>query len=158
MLLSIYLAYAENRSNGFEWCKENSIDYRSMQKADDIVEQLREHCVSIGLPLRYTFENFGKTAKRYDEDAIAKAFATGFFLHSAALQPDGTFVTGREKTVVYIHPTSCLFGVKPKPKWLIYDSIIRTTKPYMRQSLAVDAAWLMAAAPKRDNSSLNVIK
>ena len=34
MLLSVYLAYSENRSNGFEWCKENSIDYRSMQKAD----------------------------------------------------------------------------------------------------------------------------
>ena len=68
-----------------------------------------------------------------------------------------TSVPTNEQTV-YIHPTSCLFGVKPKPKWLVYDSIIRTTKPYMRQALVVDAVWLTEAAPKKDNTANSLAK
>ena len=93
LLLNIYIAYSQNSTNRFEWCKENAINYKSMMKVDSIVEQLREYCASASLELKYTFENFGKKASKYDEDNICKAFTSGFFLQSVALQLDGTYAT-----------------------------------------------------------------
>jgi len=38
----------------------------------------------------------------------------------------------RTRQQVYIHPSSCLFHVKPHPELVVYSELVHTTKCYMR--------------------------
>ena len=36
---------------------------------------------------------------------------------------------------VYIHPSSCLFHIKPQPQCVVYSELVHTTKCYMRLAI-----------------------
>jgi ATP-dependent RNA helicase DHX8/PRP22 len=46
---------------------------------------------------------------------------------------------------VYLHPSSALFG--KQAEWVIYHTLVLTSKEYMHQTTAIEPKWLVEAAP-----------
>jgi ATP-dependent RNA helicase DHX57 len=79
-----------------------------------------------------------RPAARYEETAhgaAAKAAASKelkFFVRSS-LGTGDTILSGRREEQVFIHPSSACFGTGDfSCPWLVYHSMIQTTKPYLR--------------------------
>jgi HrpA-like RNA helicase len=96
---------------------------------------------------------------------LRKAIASGFFFNCAKLETDGSYRTVKQRQQVFIHPSSCLCpkrvekgprGGKPSevdtrsappPQWVVYFELVRTSKDYMRNVIAVEHDWLRKVAP-----------
>jgi HrpA-like RNA helicase len=66
-LLNIYKSWISN-SNSKDWCFQNFINGRSIQKAKNIRDQLRQYLASLKLPILSCFN---------DIDPIKKSFVSG---------------------------------------------------------------------------------
>ena len=49
-----------------------------------------------------------------------------------------------DKNPVYIHPSPVVFN--KNPEWVTYHELILTTKEYMRNTMVIDAKWLIKVA------------
>lgn len=134
-LLRVYEAWRESGFNR-NWCYENFIQFRSMQKAHDIRKQLFD------IIKRYNFK-VKSCRKKYK--LVQKAFTAGFFIHAAKRQKGQTYKTLSASQEVFVHPSSALFH-KP-PQFVIYHELIMTTKEYMRNMLLIEPEWLLELAP-----------
>lgn len=80
-------------------------------------------------------------------EPLRQALATGLFLNTARLAPDGrgyrALAGGGE---VHVHPSSALAG--KRPKCIVFDELLVTSRPYARGVSVVDAAWLPALVPR----------
>ncbi|XP_061432593.1 ATP-dependent RNA helicase DHX33 isoform X1 [Lethenteron reissneri] len=165
-LVSIYRAFRAVNGNK-EWCQENFINHRNMLTAVKIREQLREICIKSGLRVE---------SSRHDTARVRRCLARGLYTQAAELSADGRSYTllvplraptasdaggGSHKrpanyggggggdnnpTSVHVHPESALF--RRQPSHVVYTALVRTSRCYMRGVSAVDAAWLVEAAPK----------
>lgn len=52
------------------------------------------------------------------------------------------YQTLRGGQLVHIHPSSSLFGLKEKPKFIVFAELIETSKLYMRNCTEIDAKYL----------------
>jgi len=129
-LLNVYKGYII-ATNVTEWCWDNFINLRAMKKVLEIRKQIVYYCNRLDISL----EN-----KEDDVSAIKKSFITGFFNHIAILKPDGQYKSIMDNKIIWIHPTSVLFG--KKPECLLYNELVLTTKQYIREVLIIDAKWL----------------
>lgn len=136
-LLNVYRAWELNgRSAG--WCKDNYIHERSMRRALDVRKQL---CQILGR-FRIPIESCGS-----DTIAVRKAFCSGFFRNSAKRDPhDGIYNTLVDQTPVSMHPLLALFG--KSCEYVIYHTVLLTTKEYMHCVSAIDPRWLLELAPR----------
>lgn len=82
-----------------------------------------------------------------DPEAILKSLITGYFANVAQRQIDGTYRNIRSKAdeQLTIHPTSVLANIKPK--WVLYNEIVVTSKKYMREVSEIQVEWLLELAP-----------
>jgi len=134
-LLAVYQAWKRsNYSNA--WCYENFIQARSMRRAQDVRKQLLQ------IIDRYKLDviSCGKEYWR-----IQKAFTSGYFAHAARKDPQEGYKTVVDNQPVYIHPASACF--QKNPEWVIYHSLVLTTKEYMRDVIAIEPKWLAELAP-----------
>src|SRR5207247_2072826 len=53
----------------------------------------------------------------------------------------------RDRTTVYVHPSSYGNGQEPPPLTLIYHELVLTSREYMRSCLPIDGRWLAELAP-----------
>lgn len=76
-----------------------------------------------------------------------KALVTGFFSNVAQRQIDGTYRNIRSPMdeQLVIHPTSVLANIRPR--WILYNEIVVTSKKYMREVSAIQVEWLLELAP-----------
>lgn len=140
-LLNVYQA-AELAKFSYHWCRDHFIHQRSLLKAREIRQQLLKHFKIVS-----DSQGLLKDKKLEDAvDSIRKSLCSGLFLNTAKLQADGTYSTLLHNQTVFIHPTSCLFGLK-KPEYLVYTELVLTTKQYMRGISQVEAEWLSEIAP-----------
>lgn len=135
-LLNVFKAWdLSGRSSA--WCKENFIHERSMKKALDVRKQL----VSIMNRFHLSIE----TAD--DVSAVRKAFCSGYFRNLAKRDPhDGIYNTLVDQTPVSLHPLLALFG--KSTEYVIYHTLLLTTKEYMHCASAIDPKWLTELAPR----------
>ncbi|XP_042908033.1 ATP-dependent RNA helicase DHX8 [Parasteatoda tepidariorum] len=134
-LLAVYNSWSNNKFSK-AWCYENFIQFRTLQKAQDIRKQL------LGIMDRHKFDVLScgkKTAQ------IQKAICSGFFRNVAKKDHQDGYRTLVDGQVVYIHPSSALFN--REPEWVIYHEVVQTTKEYMRDVTAVDPKWVVDFAP-----------
>ena len=110
---------------------------RSLRRALDVRKQL------VTVMDRYKLE---LTSCGRDYTKVAKAVVSGFFTHSAKKDPQEGFKTLVEGQPVYIHPSSALFN--RQPDWVVYHSLVMTSKEYMHECLAVEPKWLTELAPR----------
>mmetsp|Transcript_26254 Transcript_26254/g.38918 ORF Transcript_26254/g.38918 Transcript_26254/m.38918 type:complete len:1058 (+) Transcript_26254:41-3214(+) len=121
-----------------QWCYENYVQVRSMNKARDIREQIE------GLMERVEVE---MTSNPHDTDAVCKALTAGYFYNTAKLSKNGDFKTVKHQHTVYIHPSSVLSREEDPPRWLLYHELAFTSKEYMRMVTPIKGEWLIEIAP-----------
>ncbi|OLY81585.1 Pre-mRNA-splicing factor ATP-dependent RNA helicase-like protein cdc28 [Smittium mucronatum] len=153
-LLNCYNQFVDSGYN-MQWCFENYVQYKSMTRARDTRDQLIALMERVEI---YTKEASGEenselTSRNLNPQEISsksedirKSLTAGFFFNSAKLgkSKEGYSTVKRQHTV-YIHPSSCLFEVKPQ--WVIYYELVLTSKEYMRQITEIDPKWLVELAP-----------
>lgn len=153
--LSLLKIWSEFETEGFSqiWARENFLQYRSLDRARQVRDQL------VGLCDRVEVEITSCGAADYVP--ILKALTAGFFPNAARLQRSGdSYRTLKSALTTYIHPSSTL--LEARPKWIIYNELVLTSKEYMRSAFPVDPTWLVEAAPhyhkKKDIDALGTDK
>ena len=134
-LLNVYNSW---KHSGFSnpWCFDNFIQARSMRLAKDIRNQLEDTMKRH----RHPVVSCGRDTKR-----VRQALCSGFFRHAARKDPQEGYKTLIEGTPVYLHPSSALFG--KQAEWVVYHTLVLTTKEYMHYTTSIEPKWLVDAAP-----------
>ncbi|KAH3677008.1 hypothetical protein WICMUC_001914 [Wickerhamomyces mucosus] len=132
--LNIYNAWV---NNGYSktWCEDNFIQERSLKRARDIRNQL----LQIFKRVKYPILSCGA-----DTNAVRKALCSGFFKNIAKRDREGSYKTLAEGTVVYIHPSS---SIRSSPQYVLYNSILNTTKEYLVHVTIIEPHWLVEVSP-----------
>jgi len=138
--LSLLRCYNEWQETNFstQWCYENYLQVRSLNKARDVREQLEGLCERVEVEM---------VSSVGDIDAICKAITSGYFYHTAKFGQSGEYRTVKHAHTVYIHPSSCLAKEEDRPRWVVYHELAFTTKEYMRQVAPIKPEWLVEIAP-----------
>jgi ATP-dependent RNA helicase DHX8/PRP22 len=137
-LLRVYQEWVQSGYSA-SWCQEMFIQNRTLKRARDVRNQL----VDILKRHRLRIVSCGRNT-----DQIRKALCTGYFRNSARKDPQEGYKTLENGTPVYMHPSSALFGGNKGPaEFVIYHSLVLTTKEYMTQVSAIDPRWLVEGAP-----------
>lgn len=133
--LNVYNAW---KRSGYQnaWCFENFIQHRAMKRTKDVREQL----VRIMERHRHPIVSCGR-----DTHQVRKALCAGFFRNAARKDPQEGYKTLIEGTPVHLHPSSALFG--KQAEWVIYHTLVMTTKEYMHCTTSIEPRWLVEAAP-----------
>lgn len=121
-----------------QWCYENYLQVRSLNKARDVREQLEGLCERVEVEMLSSVS---------DIDAVCKAIASGYFYHTAKFGQSGEYRTVKHAHTVYIHPSSCLAKDEDRPRWVLYHELAFTSKEYMRQVAPIKPEWLVEIAP-----------
>lgn len=137
-LLNAYHAYKQSGANK-DWCYDNFLNYRSLQSADNVREQLARILKKLSLP---------HVSLPFSDDAyysnIRKCIAAGLFMQVAHLQRQGHYLTVKDQQVVAIHPSSV---IDSKPQWILFQEFVMTTRNYVRTVSVVSLDWLLELAP-----------
>ncbi|KAI4603002.1 DEAH-box ATP-dependent RNA helicase prp22 [Pestalotiopsis sp. 9143b] len=134
-LLNVYNAW-KNSGYSNPWCFENFIQARAMRHALDVRKQI----VQIMGRHRHQLSSCGR-----DTTKVRRALCAGFFRNSARKDPQEGYKTLIEGTPVYLHPSSALFG--KQAEWVVYHTLVMTSKEYMTQTTTIEPKWLVEAAP-----------
>lgn len=134
-LLNVYNSW---KHSGFSnaWCFENFIQARGVRRAKDVRDQLTKMMTRYKHPI---------VSAGRDTEKVRRALCSGFFRNSARKDPQEGYKTLIEGTNVYLHPSSALFG--KNAEWVIYHSLVMTTKEYMHITTSIEPKWLVEAAP-----------
>ena len=104
--LNVYQAFATKGKKDARWCRDNRLNYRSLQRAVSIRSQLKRYLERFGIQ--------EDTTKRVESiEPIQRCLTTGYFAHAAKMQPDGTFKTVSGGLTLYAHPSSLMFVSLP---------------------------------------------
>jgi pre-mRNA-splicing factor ATP-dependent RNA helicase DHX16 len=107
-----------------QWCYENYVQVRQLNKARDIREQLEGLCERVEVEISVNTE--------IDVERICKALTAGYFYNTSKLSKSGEFKTVKQQHTVFIHPSSVMSKEEDPPRWLMYHELAFTTKEYMR--------------------------
>jgi pre-mRNA-splicing factor ATP-dependent RNA helicase DHX16 len=159
-LLNVWNQWVETNYS-IQWCYENFIQHRSMNRARDVRDQLVVLMERVEIPMLSLNDP-------NDHIPILKSFAAGFFYHACRINKSGdSYRNIKHNNTVLIHPTSSLYrntsrdrngapetlsktpGMGPGgiPKWALYHELVFTTKEFMRQVSILDPNWLLEVAP-----------
>jgi HrpA-like RNA helicase len=83
-----------------------------------------------------------------DNEKIRRAVCFGYCLNSAFYDAKAKeYRSIASRRLVYLHPTSVLFGTRRKPQLVVYNNVVQTTKSFMKDVSVVQEQWLQDAAP-----------
>ncbi|CAM9482708.1 unnamed protein product [Ectocarpus fasciculatus] len=142
-LLRCYTQWVE-ANYSTQWCYENYVQIRSLNKARDVREQIEALCERVEII---------KSSNPGDTDAIGKSLTSGYFYNTAKFSKNGEYKTVKHQHTVYIHPSSVLSRQEEPPRWLLYFELAFTTKEYMRMVTPIVGEWLVQIAPHYYQSS-----
>ncbi|KLU92471.1 hypothetical protein MAPG_11416 [Magnaporthiopsis poae ATCC 64411] len=134
-LLNVWNAWKKSRFSR-AWCQENFIQYRAMVRAGDVRTQIEKIMQRYKHPIR----SCGN-----DTNRVRQALCSGFFRNASRKDPHEGYRTLIEGTPVHMHPSSALFG--KHAEWVIYHTLVLTTKEYMHCTTSIEPKWLVEAAP-----------
>ncbi|RNF20846.1 putative RNA helicase [Trypanosoma conorhini] len=87
------------------------------------------------------------TAKLRDFELLRRALCYGLSLNAAFFNAEiGNYQTVVGQQVVHLHPSSVLFAQRRKPALVVFNSVVRTTRQYMKDVSVVQEDWLRDAA------------
>lgn len=137
-LFNVLQGYLATSDKDSEWLKQHFINTRSLKHVMDIRKQLLEYADK-NKDLLDT--NPKEEAKKMPlTERILCSFLSGFFTKVAVKQQDGSYKSLFNHQILYIHPSSVLFNVKPDV--VLFTEVTLTTKQYMRNLSRVDLQWL----------------
>eukprot|EP01132_Coremiostelium_polycephalum_P003809 gene3809-4739_t len=150
-LLNLFNVFNQKKNNQQQWCHEHQINYKAMIRVTQVRKQLIAYCKKYKIKLVSNLipsENSSQILPLSIDPTIAirKSIVSGFFSNAAHLQPDGSYLTVKDKHKLWLHPTSVLCLVN-SPEWIIFNDVTITTKEYMKDITVIDPTWLIEIAP-----------
>jgi pre-mRNA-splicing factor ATP-dependent RNA helicase DHX16 len=138
-LLNVYNAWEESEYSPM-WAKENFVQYRSLQRARLVRDQLEQLCERVDIPM--------SSVGASDYVPILKSILAGYFSHTGTLTRDGMhYRTLKNNMTVKIHPSSVMAAESTRPKVVMYHEIVQTSADWMRQVAPIEVTWLAEVAP-----------
>ncbi len=142
-VLAEYLSvHGETRKK--EFCREYFVNQRALEAAANVRSQLLEICARDEVVLHARVMRPLHVETDDSEELLARCIVAGYFRNVACVRPDGKYelvgVEGDTKVAVEIHPSSVLRG--KRPRWIVFDELVMTTKPYLRNVVTVKQEWL----------------
>jgi pre-mRNA-splicing factor ATP-dependent RNA helicase DHX16 len=149
-LLNIFEQWAEAQYSQ-QWCYENFVQYKSLCRVRDIRDQLAALCERVEVVIESTPN---------EVVPVQKAITSGYFyntvsvLHApktdepadglaqARIDRGGGYKTTKNNHSVFVHPSSCIIGMQPPPRFILYYELVLTSKEYMRQCMPIEGSWL----------------
>ncbi|KFY93347.1 hypothetical protein V500_03754 [Pseudogymnoascus sp. VKM F-4518 (FW-2643)] len=151
-LLNVYQAFITTGKKDVKFCRDNSLNFKSMTRAVSVRGQLKRMLERFGLAVDETLsKNANKQALGaggMDKgEAIRRCLTTGFFAHAAKMQPDGTFRNVAGGTVLHAHPSSLMFN--RKAGWVVFQEVMEVgEKTYVKEVTKIEKDWLVEYAPE----------
>ncbi|KFY72254.1 hypothetical protein V499_07595 [Pseudogymnoascus sp. VKM F-103] len=151
-LLNVYQAFITTGKKDVKFCRDNSLNFKSMTRAVSVRGQLKRMLERFGLVVDETLsKNANKqalgTGGMDKGEAIRRCLTTGFFAHAAKMQPDGTFRNVAGGTVLHAHPSSLMFN--RKAGWVVFQEVMEVgEKTYVREVTKIEKDWLVEYAPE----------
>lgn len=113
--LNVYQAFVTKGKKDSKWCRDNLLNYRSLQRAVSIRAQLKRFLERFGVKAD---ESLSSSSYRQADlsrkpEQIQRCLTTGYFAHAAKMQPDGTFKTVSGGLTLHAHPSSLMFVGRP---------------------------------------------
>ncbi|MCJ1283936.1 hypothetical protein MMC26_003267 [Xylographa opegraphella] len=145
-LLNVYQAFVTKGRKESKWCRDNYLNFKSMQRAVSVRAQLKRYLARFGINVEETLARNGSTDEHLDKgEQIRRCLTTGFFAHAARMQPDGTFKTVGGGTTLHAHPGSLMFN--RKADWVLFHEVMETgTKTFIRDVTKIQKSWLLEYA------------
>ncbi|CAI4405289.1 BGN_3a_G0014470.mRNA.1.CDS.1 [Saccharomyces cerevisiae] len=134
-LLNVYTRWQQTNYSE-QYCKTNFLHFRHLKRARDVKSQISMIFKKIGLKL---------ISCHSDPDLIRKTFVSGFFMNAAKRDSQVGYKTINGGTEVGIHPSSSLYG--KEYEYVMYHSIVLTSREYMSQVTSIEPQWLLEVAP-----------
>lgn len=124
--LNVYQAFVTKGKKEPKWCRDNLLNYRSLQRAVSIRAQLKRYLERFGIQ---TDESLSSSSYRQADlsrkpEQIQRCLTTGYFAHAAKMQPDGSFKTVSGGHTLHAHPSSLMFVSSPLLLYLCGRSIL----------------------------------
>jgi ATP-dependent RNA helicase DDX35 len=109
--LNVYQAFVAKGKKDAKWCRENSLNYKSMVKAVSIRAQLKRYMERFGIQIEETLSSGRQPEAKGPAipEQIQRCLTSGYFAQAAKMQPDGTFKTVTGGIVLHAHPSSLMF-------------------------------------------------
>ncbi|PUZ66167.1 hypothetical protein GQ55_3G284700 [Panicum hallii var. hallii] len=137
-LLNVYTEW-ERSGHSAQWCADHFVQPRTMRRARDVREQLEALLERVEIERR--------SCSGGDLDAVRKAITAGFFRNTAQRWRDGFYRTLKTWRTVFVHPSSGMARLDPRPRWVVYHELVETSNEYMRQVTELKPEWLLEVAP-----------
>mmetsp|Transcript_29829 Transcript_29829/g.114543 ORF Transcript_29829/g.114543 Transcript_29829/m.114543 type:complete len:702 (-) Transcript_29829:405-2510(-) len=137
-LLNVYHSFKQHNEDQ-NWCFENYLNGRALRSADNVRSQLERIMVKLDLDL-VSVDYSDPNHFHY----IARTIVSGYFMQ-AAYADRAAYLTVKDNQLVQIHPSSVLMA--KKPKCLIFNEFVLTSKNYIRTLTNVRVEWLLDIAP-----------
>ncbi|CAI4060127.1 hypothetical protein SKDZ_05G0830 [Saccharomyces kudriavzevii ZP591] len=134
-LLNVYTRW-QQANYSEQYCKTNFLHFRHLKRARDVKGQISAIFKKMGLRL---------TSCHSDPDLIRKTLVSGFFMNAAKRDSQVGYKTINGGTEVGIHPSSSLYG--KEYEYVIYHSLVLTSREYMSQITSIEPQWLIEVAP-----------
>ncbi|KAJ3431705.1 atp-dependent RNA helicase dhx33 [Anaeramoeba flamelloides] len=160
-LLNVYKEFIAHKKNK-NWCDKHYLNYKALMRAIQIREQLIKYLKKFKIEIisvlrtmktmQFNDRNQFGIVEQNDEkdnfvlDTIRKCIVAGYFSNAAKLHTNGTYRSLKGDTILYIHPNSVLFHER-LPEYIIFHEIVFTTRPFIKELLAIQPEWLHEIAP-----------
>jgi ATP-dependent helicase HrpA len=134
-LLNVWHFYHDSirplsRSKRTKACRQNFLSERRLIEWNEVLSQLRQITRELG---------FDTSVRAHNDDALHRALLTGLLNNVGTLDEKHEY-KGTRGTRFYLHPSSSLFG--EKPKWVMAAELVRTTRLYARTIATIDPKWI----------------
>lgn len=152
-LLNVYQSFVTRGKKEARWCHDNHLNFKSMQQAVSIRNQLRRYLERLGVKVEDSLATTGTTtnparlhgsqpAQTDKSTSILQCLVTGYFSHAAKMQPDGTFRSVSGNVTMHAHPTSLMFN--RKADYVVFHELLETgEKVYLKDISKVEKRWLV---------------
>ncbi|GMF81122.1 unnamed protein product [Aspergillus oryzae] len=111
--LNVYQAFITIGKKDPKWCRDNLLNYRSLQRAMSIRAQLKRYLERFGIRVDETPSLHHKADFRRYPENIQRCLTTGYFAHAAKMQSNGTFKSATGGLTLHAHPSSLMFVCVP---------------------------------------------
>lgn len=141
------------------YCHEFGLNHHALVRASHVREQLKKLLPQVGV-------NDVTSCGPKNLDQLRRCFVKACFTNLARREGGGassnsssknatplnTYHTLSDRQQAKIHPGSVLFPMRPQPDVVVYSEMVTTTKNYIRQAMAVEAAWVLELCPQLYNA------
>nr|DBA33487.1 TPA: hypothetical protein GDO54_001165 [Pyxicephalus adspersus] len=131
--------------NPASWCHKNSIHWRAVKTAFSVEKQLRDITTKLKEMKDFPIEKSDVPRN----DLMVHCLCAGFFSNVARRSVGRTFCTmDGNGSMVHIHPSSALFGQETNFEWILFHSVLVTSKIFVRTVCPIRYTWVKDLLPK----------